>query len=441
MDGVSDSARPHVKSTLPYVVYWTHSPTPYFVERFNAVAERGDLRFEAWFNERRQSDRSWTVDESTWRFPARYIPRHRWLRPIGPVPFAELRDSRPDVLVQEYDRFHLSLGFAAGLSFAGRSVLRVLPNFDEWSRRTWWRELGKHAVLSSADAAKVPGADGRALAVRYGMPAARVIRVQQTVDVELYSSASRIDAQRRQNLRVARGVSGCTFLFIGRLWRGKGLDYLFDAYAQVAAARSDVSLLLVGDGVDEERYRQRAQCLPRVRFEGFIQQRDLPQIYALSDVFVFPTLGDPHGLVVEEAMSAGLPVISTRAAGDIEERLVRTDSGIVVEPKDAASLGKAMLELAASRELRHRLGANARAERESWRHDCYAADFCAMIEQVLDSAPRRGAWRSILQTTARCERLLARRPSVRSFGPGERVEADRTDDSMPIRSQLTGRRR
>ncbi len=52
----------------PRVVYWNNIPSPYMVERFNAVADRGAFEFEAWFNDRIESDRSWNVDESSWRF-------------------------------------------------------------------------------------------------------------------------------------------------------------------------------------------------------------------------------------------------------------------------------------------------------------------------------------------------------------------------------------
>ena len=150
----------------PKVVYWNHSPTPYFVARFNAVADRGSLDFEAWFNERRESSRSWDVDESRWRFPARYIPARPLFGWSERVPVPELLLSRPDLLVQEYDRSHLTAGFLAGRALAGRTAFRVLPNFDAWSERTWWREAGKRLVFRAVDAAKVPGPDGRALAER-----------------------------------------------------------------------------------------------------------------------------------------------------------------------------------------------------------------------------------------------------------------------------------
>ena len=55
----------------PRIVYWNNIPAPYLAGRFNALATRGNLTFEAWFNTRREPDRSWDVDHASWSFPAR----------------------------------------------------------------------------------------------------------------------------------------------------------------------------------------------------------------------------------------------------------------------------------------------------------------------------------------------------------------------------------
>ena len=128
------------------VLYWFTQPTPYAVARFNAAAERPELDFHAVFSRVREPDRSWDVDESGWRFPASYLGRVK-------VPVKELRRLRPDVFVLEYDRWNLALGAVAGFATAQRVAFRVLPNFDAWSQRTWWRELGKNVLFKAVDGA------------------------------------------------------------------------------------------------------------------------------------------------------------------------------------------------------------------------------------------------------------------------------------------------
>lgn len=364
------------------VLYWFTQPTPYVVARFNAVAQRPELDFHAVFSQVRQPDRSWDVDESAWKFPAHYLGRIK-------VPLADLRRLRPDVFLLEYDRWNLALGVVAGLATAQRVALRVLPNFDAWSRRTWWREIGKNVLLRAVDGAKVPGPDGAALARRYGLPGTRVAAVTQSVDIAHYGRARDMPAPVRQRRRAELGLTGCVFVYVGRIWAGKGLDELFGAYRQLRAARDDVSLLVVGDGVDYGRYAGRESATPGVRFAGFVQPADLPGWYACCDVLVFPTHGDPNGLVVEEALAAGLPVIVSDAAGDIGTR-VPDSVGRVVPVGDASALAGAMRSLA-DPVVREPLAARAPGWVAGKNDERYAEDLARFVHG-LTAQPRRRTW-------------------------------------------------
>jgi glycosyltransferase involved in cell wall biosynthesis len=361
------------------VLYWFTQPTPYVVARFNAAAQQRELDFHAVFSLVREPDRSWDVDESAWKFPASYLGRIK-------VPVKELIRLRPDVFVLEYDRWNLVIGAIAGFAAAQRVAFRVLPNFDAWSSRTWWRELGKNVLFKAIDGAKVPGPDGAALAARYGLPAKRATVVTQSVDVAHYRRGRDRPTAERQRTRAARGLSGCVFLYVGRVWAGKGLDELFAAYRQVRAVRDDVSLLVVGDGVDYERYAGRESATPGVTFAGFVQPADLPEWYAMCDILVFPTHGDPNGLVVEEALAAGCPVIVSDAAGDIKAR-VPDSVGRVFPVGDVMALARAMTELAEPSVL------GPMADRApgwvAWKNDeRYATDF-VRFARGLTAVPRR----------------------------------------------------
>jgi glycosyltransferase involved in cell wall biosynthesis len=179
------------------------------------------------------------------------------------------------------------------------------------------------------------------------------------------------------------------FIYVGRLWSGKGVDDLFTAYERLAETGVDASLLLLGDGPDEQHYRERASRLARVVFGGFVQAKDIPAYYSLADAMTFPTLGDPHGLVVEEAMAAGLPVICSDAAGDIEARLPPS-VGRVVPVRNARALEGAMRELASDLALRERMGRAAAATAAYRTHDRYAEDFESFVTETLARPARRG---------------------------------------------------
>jgi glycosyltransferase involved in cell wall biosynthesis len=377
-------------------VYWNNIPSPYFVERLNAVADRGNVDIEAWFLERLEPDRSWIVDESRFRFRYRYLPGVAVdLRRLGrvhisvPAPLA--RRPRPDLVVSLYAEPTFLLGWQMARMAAIRTAFRFLPTYDSWVHRTWLKEAVKRWVFPRVDAVKVPGPDGAALASRYGVPSERIFVVRQSVNVGHWERGRAKWLAHREQIRQELGLHGCVFTYVGRLWRGKGLDDLLAAYETLARLDREVSLLLVGDGVDEKRYRRVVveRALRNVVFTGFAQQDELPRLYAASDVLVFPTLGDPNGLVVEEAMASHLPVISSDAAGDVRSRLADGTAGFVVPAADRAALTARMAELAADPGRRASMGEAAAQLAATRNHSGYAEDFERFVEGVL-SMPRVG---------------------------------------------------
>jgi FkbM family methyltransferase len=365
----------------PRVIYWDNLPAPYAVERYNTLADRGNLDFAVWFLRRTDPDRSWAVRESEWRFRGTYIEDpsaglgsvHRFVRRCD--------EARPDLVLSLYGERPFVIGHAVLKALDIRTAVLVLPTFDAWIRRAWWKELAKGIIFRSADAAKVPGPDGLAYARRYGFPAERVSFVTQSVDIDRYSLA--ISADERRYVRQRLGVDGCVFLYVGRFWTGKGLFLLIDAFRRVRAADPGVSLLMIGDGPDEGALRRAVGDLEGVTFQPFVQARELPAYYAAADVFVFPTLGDPHGQVIEEAHAAGLPIITTDAAGDVRRRVEEGVSGFIVPAGEAAPLAARMLELAADPGLRHVMGARGAERVKGWDHQVWAADFEQFVSAAL----------------------------------------------------------
>jgi len=105
---------------------------------------------------------------------------------------------------------------------------------------------------------------------------------------------------------------------------------------------------------------------------GFAQRERLAAYYGLADALVFPTHGDAWGLVVNEAMACGLPVICSDAAGCVEDLVQGCGNGRVVPAHDVAQLSAAMAEVAEDDELRLRMG-----ERSRERIRSYSPEICA----------------------------------------------------------------
>jgi glycosyltransferase involved in cell wall biosynthesis len=227
--------------------------------------------------------------------------------------------------------------------------------------------------------------------MRYGTDSFRASVVRQSIDLDHYAKARAMPPEERESRRAALGLSGCVFIFVGRLWEGKGLDELWAAYRDLDLELGEkVSLLVVGDGVDEVRYRPLFGSLPRAVLPGFVQPADLPEWYALADCLVFPTHGDPNGLVVEEAFAAGLPVIVSDAAGDIHRRVPEGVAGFVVSVGSDQALRQAMAKIATGASARQAMARHVVQAVQDKSVEGYATDFTAFIDDVMQRPPRRG---------------------------------------------------
>jgi glycosyltransferase involved in cell wall biosynthesis len=147
-------------------------------------------------------------------------------------------------------------------------------------------------------------------------------------------------------------------LVVGRLIPRKGVRHLIRALAAMRPTRRPVSLTIVGSGPEEAELRALVQSsgVRGVRFVGFVDQDGLPACYAAADVFVFPTLDDPFGIVLLEAAASGLALIASEHAGATLDLIQDGESGFVFDPHNEHALAEIIAKLADSPKLVRDLG-------------------------------------------------------------------------------------
>ncbi len=206
----------------------------------------------------------------------------------------------------------------------------------------------------------------------------------QAVEPELF--ARRVGEEEVAAWRREVGVGeGPIVLFAGRLVEDKGVRVLLDAW-RLAALRSETcaALCLAGDGP----LAREAAALDDagVRVLGGVERERLAVAYAASAALVVPSIPtrrflEPWGLVCNEAMSQGRPVIASAAVGAAAGGLVRDgDTGIVVPAGDARALATALERLLRDEPLRHRLGERAREAVAGYTYERAADAFAAALE-------------------------------------------------------------
>jgi glycosyltransferase involved in cell wall biosynthesis len=325
------------------------------------------------------------VDESSWRFQYRYLPTTRLFghRLHWPLP---LLGRRPDVLVSLYAEPSFVAGWALAKSRGVKTSFRVLKTFDRWVSRHPAKDTIKRFLFAHVDAIETPGVDGKEFAVRWGASEERIFLATHTVDIPHFQTGASAARPLRARLRKELGLSGTTFIYVGRLWWGKGIIYLLHAFERVQRQSiEEVSLLLLGDGEEENKLRQACseRGIRNVVLAGFKQKPDLPRYYALADVFVFPTLGDPYGLVVDEAMACSLPIISTSAAGEIRDRIEEGLNGYIVPPEDSVALAECMMRFVNKPALCKKMGMISEEKIAGHTPERWAEDFKAIVDNLL----------------------------------------------------------
>lgn len=243
------------------------------------------------------------------------------------------------------------------------------------------------AIFRRASAAFMTGTLARDYFVSYGGRAERAFRVANTTGVvDVADAVAAIRGGPRSAVP--------TLLFVGRLIPAKGLPHLLDALAMVASRALDFRMVVVGDGPLRSQLENQCRHLgvaARVTFTGFLPPEEIVAQYAMADIFVLPSLHETWGTVVNEAMAASLPVITTSVVGASGDLVRDRDNGRVVAPGDAEALAEAIIGLLLDQAGRARMAARSRELMTGWTHEASAEAFVRGVEAAMADRPRSPA--------------------------------------------------
>ena len=181
-------------------------------------------------------------------------------------------------------------------------------------------------------------------------------------------------------------------LFVGRLEKRKGADYLLKAYEQVKRDIPNSRLIIVGPGTRlRSKYEKRVKRsnLRDVVFVGFTSYDELPRYYKTADVFCAPATGwESFGIILLEAMAVGKPVVASNIDG-YASILTHGVEGLLVPPKDDGKIAQALISLLTDETLRQEMGAKGilKAAKYDWKH--VTRQVLDYYTEVLKKAPQR----------------------------------------------------
>ena len=362
------------------VLVITELIAPYRIPVFNALAQERDVDLHVIFLSRTDfSTRQWRVYEEEIRFSYEVLPC--WRRRLGKYNLLfnrglsrALNEVMPEVVVCGGYNY---LASWQALHWAKRHGVPFLlwseSTSNDRRRRRVAIEILKKKFVENCNGFVVPGTAAHDYLITLGIADDRIFVAPNAVDLALFKAAEAGVEAMQAETRARLVLPPRYFLFVGRLVQAKGVLDLLNAYEQLPAKlREEVGLVFAGDGPMRSELEARARNIYPgvVHFAGFVHRDDLPAYYTLAECLVLPTHSDTWGLVVNEAMACGLPIICSRVAGCAAD-LVR-DNGWLIPPENLDELAAAMEQAATNESLRGEMSAKSREIARN-----YSPEMCA----------------------------------------------------------------
>ncbi|MCP8313188.1 MAG: glycosyltransferase family 4 protein [archaeon] len=209
-----------------------------------------------------------------------------------------------------------------------------------------WRFSLRILVNKRADAFRVPSISAKRKLISEGVDEAKISYIPPCVDVDVFRP-------EKSNVKEMRGLSdNQVILFVGRLVRQKGLEYLIKSLPQIIKTVPKAMLVVVGDGpfkAELIRLSQELGVTKHVRFLGTYPYDRIQEVYQMADVVVLPSIptkvwSEQFGYVLIEAMACGKAVVGTRI-GAIPEIIIDDVNGYLVPPYSSDSLALSISKL------------------------------------------------------------------------------------------------
>jgi len=296
-----------------------------------------------------ESNREWDIKIDEINFPHEVMFKEtlddvRLLKSVIRT-WGRLNTLNPDVLIID--------GYSYAACWAGffwakvnkKKIILWSSSNEEDRDRLFLKEKLKGFLVKRCDAANVYGKRNKDYLIKLGMKKDRIFIKGNTTDNAFYYNETIRLKAKREVLCKQFGIPFHNFLYIGRFSKEKNLLFLLKAYKKLDA--DNWGLILVGNGPQYQELDDfiDGNSIRNVFLPGFKQKEEIPQYLAISDVFVLPSVSEPWGLVVNEAMAAGLPVLVSRKCGCYPDIVKDGKNGFSFDPFDKKELFRLMKDM------------------------------------------------------------------------------------------------
>ena len=239
------------------------------------------------------------------------------------------------------------------------------------------KKLLLNFIFSNKRVLGLPGGTGlhRKLFANYGMPSSRIFLLPMVVDNNKFTMPLAHELfDKKPTLK---------FIFVGRLIPLKNLKLLIRSFQTVIKKQENIRLNIIGDGDCRNEIEKLIANTPQLKLLGKKIDFDLFQEYKAANVLILPSFSEQWGLVVNEAMAAGLPVVCSSAVGAAHDLVLKPDTGWVFEDNNEEELTALLLDIVENPEQIKQKAIRAQEfMRNYWNYDLYKASLNQIIDYV-----------------------------------------------------------
>lgn len=278
------------------------------------------------------------------------------------------------------------------------AILMSASKYDDAARQAW-REWLKGRFVRRFDSALCSGTPQRTYLEGFGMKPEQIHEGAGVIDNDYFRRGAEQARRSPASYRSLAGLESTEpfFLVSARFIQCKNLDGLLQAYAQyrsrfgLSSGGRPWRLVIVGDGPEREALENliTSQRIQGVSFPGFVQIENLPIYYGLASAFILPSHKDTWGLVVNEAMAAGLPVLVSNRCGCAKDLVSEGVNGFTFPSNDMAYLSDLMMRVSFGGVDLESLGAASRIRIKEWGLDRFARGLYGALQLSLQKLDLR----------------------------------------------------
>lgn len=340
---------------IRWATWW---PVPYWVERYNALADQEGIHLEVVFLSSESEFLPSTSGKKNWKFTYQIVRKEKTISGYSkvncriPMPWALVRGAF-DLLIMPYgDPDYVSAAFLCVL--LKKKFCVFSPNHKYETRSfSLFREKVKKFVYGAAIGALATGIDQKEYVCNY-CKNQKKIHIVGNPAPKLFQLENFQSTRGRDAIRDELGWgSEFVLLYVGRFSQEKGLYTLLDSLEDLKDRNIHVRTVFVGTGPCGDDLKAKAESRNlNVEFTEFLEGADLTRRYIAADIFILPSLSEAWGLVVNEAMEAGLPVVVSDRVGAQKVLVHHGKNGIVFRAGDSRSLTSGLVSLYENSEIR-----------------------------------------------------------------------------------------